>query len=261
MGSFCDTLEEVIDYLNAHGEKVGLVKVRLYRPFSVKHFVDVLPESVKKIAVLDRTKEPGSVGEPLYEDVVSSLYEAGRTGIKVVGGRYGLGSKDTPPSSAFAIFEELKKDAPQREFTIGIVDDVTNLSLPEDPEAPNTAAEGTIECKFWGIGGDGTVGANKNSIKIIGDHTDKYVQAYFQYDSKKTGGITISTCASVITRSVLLTMSPRQTLLHATFPAYIIKGYKMVRDVKPGGTFLVNCQWDAEEFATPPASRGKALHC
>ena len=249
MGSFCDTLEEVIDYLNAHGEKVGLVKVRLYRPFSVKHFVDVLPESVKKIAVLDRTKEPGSVGEPLYEDVVSSLYEAGRTGIKVVGGRYGLGSKDTPPSSAFAIFEELKKDAPQREFTVGIVDDVTNLSLPEDSEAPNTAAEGTIECKFWGIGGDGTVGANKNSIKIIGDHTDKYVQAYFQYDSKKTGGITISHLrfGDHKIRSPYYVTKADFVACHV--PAYIIKGYKMVRDVKPGGTFLVNCQWDAEEFA------------
>ena len=152
MGSFCDTLEEVIDYLNAHGEKVGLVKVRLYRPFSVKHFVDVLPETVKKIAVMDRTKEPGSVGEPLYEDVVSALYEAGKGNLTVVGGRYGLGSKDTPPASAFAIFEELKKDQPRHEFTIGIVDDVTNLSLPEDSDAPNTAAEGTIECKFWGIG-------------------------------------------------------------------------------------------------------------
>ena len=192
MGSFCDVLEEVIDYLNAHGEKVGLVKVRLFRPFSIKHFVDVLPETVQKIAVMDRTKEPGSIGEPLYQDVVSALYEAGKTGIKVVGGRYGLGSKDTPPASAFAVFEELKKDEPKREFTIGIVDDVTNLSLPEAEDAPNTAAPGTIECKFWGLGGDGTVGANKNSIKIIGDHTDKYVQAYFQYDSKKTGGVTVS---------------------------------------------------------------------
>lgn len=248
MGSFCDTLEEVIDYLNAHGEKVGLVKVRLYRPFSVKHFVDVLPESVKKIAVLDRTKEPGSVGEPLYEDVVSSLYEAGRTGIKVVGGRYGLGSKDTPPSSAFAIFEELKKDAPQREFTIGIVDDVTNLSLPEDPEAPNTAAEGTIECKFWGIGGDGTVGANKNSIKIIGDHTDKYVQAYFQYDSKKTGGITISHLrfGDNPIRSPYYINQADFVACHN--PSYVVKGYKMVQDVKPGGIFMINCQWSDEEL-------------
>ena len=192
MGSFCDTLKEVIYYLNANGEKVGLVEVHLYRPFSIKHLVAVLPETVKKIAVLDRTKEPGSVGEPLYEDVVSALYEAGLSNITVVGGRYGLGSKDEPPAAAFSVFEELKKDEPKREFTLGIVDDVTNLSLPMDPDAPNTSAPGTIECKFWGLGGDGTVGANKNSIKIIGDHTDKYVQAYFQYDSKKTGGVTIS---------------------------------------------------------------------
>ena len=249
MGSFCDTLEEVIDYLNAHGEKVGLVKVRLYRPFSVKHFVDVLPETVKKVAVMDRTKEPGSVGEPLYEDVVSALYEAGKSDLTVVGGRYGLGSKDTPPSSAFAIFEELKKDQPRHEFTVGIVDDVTNLSLPEDADAPNTAAEGTIECKFWGIGGDGTVGANKNSIKIIGDHTDKYVQAYFQYDSKKTGGITISHLRFGDHRIRSPYYVTKADFVACHNPAYITKGLKMVRDVKPGGTFLVNCQWDAEEFS------------
>ena len=191
MGSICDVAEEVIDYLNANGEKVGLVKVRLYRPFVTEKFVAALPETVKKIAVLDRTKEPGSIGEPLYMDVVNALSVEGRDGITVIGGRYGLGSKDTPPSSVFAVYTELEKDEPRRQFTIGIVDDVTNLSLPEVP-APNTAAPGTIECKFWGLGGDGTVGANKNSIKIIGDHTDKYVQAYFQYDSKKTGGVTIS---------------------------------------------------------------------
>ena len=249
MGSFCDVLEEVIDYLNAHGEKVGLVKVRLYRPFSIKHFVDVLPSTVEKIAVMDRTKEPGSIGEPLYQDVVSALYEAGKTGIKVVGGRYGLGSKDTPPSSAFAVFEELKADEPKREFTIGIVDDVTNLSLPEAEETPNTAAPGTIECKFWGLGGDGTVGANKNSIKIIGDHTDKYVQAYFQYDSKKTGGVTVSHLRfgdSPIRSPYYVT---KADFVACHNPSYIIKGFKMVRDVKPGGTFLVNCQWSDEEFA------------
>ena len=249
MGSFCDVLEEVIDYLNAHGEKVGLVKVRLFRPFSIKHFVDVLPETVQKIAVMDRTKEPGSIGEPLYQDVVSALYEAGKTGIKVVGGRYGLGSKDTPPASAFAVFEELKKDEPKREFTIGIVDDVTNLSLPEAEDAPNTAAPGTIECKFWGLGGDGTVGANKNSIKIIGDHTDKYVQAYFQYDSKKTGGVTVSHLRfgdSPIRSPYYVT---KADFVACHNPSYIVKGFKMVRDVKPGGTFLVNCQWSDEEFA------------
>ena len=172
MGSICDVAEEVIDYLNAHGEKVGLIKVRLYRPFVTEKFIEALPKTCTKLAVLDRTKEPGSIGEPLYLDVVTALAQAGVTGIKVSGGRYGLGSKDTPPSSVFAIYTELAKDAPRREFTIGIVDDVTNLSLPEDPNCPNTAAAGTIECKFWGLGGDGTVGANKNSTKIIGDHTD-----------------------------------------------------------------------------------------
>ena len=249
MGSFCDVLEEVIDYLNAHGEKVGLVKVRLFRPFSIKHFVDVLPETVKKIAVMDRTKEPGSIGEPLYQDVVTALYEAGKTDILVSGGRYGLGSKDTPPASAFAVFEELKKDEPKREFTVGINDDVTHLSLPEPEDAPNTAAPGTIECKFWGLGGDGTVGANKNSIKIIGDHTDKYVQAYFQYDSKKTGGVTTSHLRfgdSPIRSPYYVT---KADFVACHNPSYIVKGFKMVRDVKPGGTFLVNCQWSDEEFA------------
>ena len=249
MGSFCDVLEEVIDYLNAHGEKVGLVKVRLFRPFSIKHFVDVLPETVKKIAVMDRTKEPGSIGEPLYQDVVTALYEAGKTDILVSGGRYGLGSKDTPPASAFAVFEELKKDEPKREFTIGINDDVTHLSLPEDEDAPNTADPSTIECKFWGLGGDGTVGANKNSIKIIGDHTDKYVQAYFQYDSKKTGGVTVSHLRfgdSPIRSPYYVT---KADFVACHNPSYIVKGFKMVRDVKPGGTFLVNCQWSDEEFA------------
>ncbi|MBE6919820.1 MAG: pyruvate:ferredoxin (flavodoxin) oxidoreductase, partial [Ruminococcaceae bacterium] len=192
MGSICDVAEEVIDYLNAHGEKVGLVKVRLYRPFAPEKLIAAIPATAKKIAVLDRTKEPGSLGEPLYQDVVTALANAGMNDVVVTGGRYGLGSKDTPPASVFAVYSELKKDAPKRQFTIGIVDDVTNLSLEEDKNCPNTAAAGTIECKFWGLGGDGTVGANKNSIKIIGDHTDKYVQAYFQYDSKKTGGVTIS---------------------------------------------------------------------
>ena len=192
MGSICDVADEVIDYLNAHGEKVGIIKVRLYRPFAADRLLAALPKTAKKVAVLDRTKEPGAQGEPLYLDVVTAFANAGLEDVKVIGGRYGLGSKDTPPSSVFAVFNELKKAAPKRQFTIGIVDDVTNLSLEEDKNCPNTAAPGTIECKFWGLGGDGTVGANKNSIKIIGDYTDKYVQAYFQYDSKKTGGITIS---------------------------------------------------------------------
>ena len=244
MGSFCDVLEEVIDYLNAHGEKVGLVKVRLFRPFSIKHFVDVLPETVKKIAVMDRTKEPGSIGEPLYQDVVSALYEAGKTGIKVVGGRYGLGSKDTPPASAFAVFEELKKDEPKREFTIGIVDDVTNLSLPEAEDAPNTAAPGTIECKFWGLGGDGTVGANKNSIKIIGGTTNKYCQAYFSYDSKKSGGYTSSHLrfGDLPITSPYLVTTPDFVACHV--PSYVDK-YDVLKGLKAGGSFLLNSVHDA----------------
>ena len=249
MGSFCDVAEEVIDYLNAHGEKVGLVKVRLYRPFVTSKFVAALPETVKKIAVLDRTKEPGSVGEPLYMDVLNALAIEGRSGITVVGGRYGLGSKDTPPASAFAVFSELAKDDPRRQFTIGIVDDVTNLSLPEDPNCPNTAAPGTIECKFWGLGGDGTVGANKNSIKIIGDHTDKYVQAYFQYDSKKTGGVTISHLrfGDSPIRSPYYINKADFVACHN--PSYITKDFPIVKDVKPGGTFMINCQWTPEELA------------
>ena len=249
MGSLCDVAEEVIDYLNAHGEKVGLVKVRLYRPFVTSKFVEALPKTVKKIAVLDRTKEPGSVGEPLYMDVLNALAIEGRSGITVVGGRYGLGSKDTPPASAFAVFSELAKDEPRRQFTIGIVDDVTNLSLPEDPNCPNTAAPGTIECKFWGLGGDGTVGANKNSIKIIGDHTDKYVQAYFQYDSKKTGGVTISHLrfGDSPIRSPYYINKADFVACHN--PSYITKNFPIVKDVKPGGIFMINCQWTPEELA------------
>ena len=246
MGSICDVAEEVIDYLNAHGEKVGLLKVRLYRPFRADKMLAAIPATAKKIAVLDRTKEPGSQGEPLYLDVVTAFANAGRQAT-IIGGRYGLGSKDTPPKSVFAVYEELAKDAPKHQFTIGIVDDVTNLSLPEH-DCPNTAAEGTIECKFWGLGGDGTVGANKNSIKIIGDHTDKYVQAYFQYDSKKTGGVTISHLrfGDKPIRSPYYINKADFVACHV--PAYIIKGFPMVRDVKDGGTFLINCQWSDEEL-------------
>ncbi len=248
MGSICDVAEEVIDYLLAKGEKVGLIKVRLYRPFSVEKFAEAVPASCKKLAVLDRTKEPGSIGEPLYLDVIAALAAAGKSGIQVIGGRYGLGSKDTPPASIFAVYEELAKDAPKAHFTLGINDDVTYLSL-EEKEAPNTAAEGTIECKFWGLGGDGTVGANKNSIKIIGDHTDKFVQAYFQYDSKKTGGITVSHLrfGDKAIKSPYYVNKADFVACHN--PSYIEKGFKMVNDVKPGGTFLVNCQWDAAELA------------
>ena len=248
MGSICDVAEEVIDYLNAHGEKVGLVKVRLYRPFAPEKLLEAFPASVKKIAVLDRTKEPGAMGEPLYQDVVTALANAGWNDVKVIGGRYGLGSKDTPPASVFAVYNELKKDEMKRQFTIGIVDDVTNLSLPEDEDCPNTAAPGTIECKFWGLGGDGTVGANKNSIKIIGDHTDKYVQAYFQYDSKKTGGVTISHLrfGDHPIRSPYYINKADFVACHN--PSYITKGFKMVNDVKPGGVFMINCQWDFDEL-------------
>ena len=247
MGSITDVAEEVIDYLNAHGEKVGLVKVRLYRPFAPAKLLAAIPATAKKIAVLDRTKEPGSQGEPLYMDVVTAFANAGREAT-IIGGRYGLGSKDTPPSSVFAVYSELTKAAPKRQFTIGIVDDVTNLSLPEE-KAPNTAAPGTIECKFWGLGGDGTVGANKNSIKIIGDHTDKYIQAYFQYDSKKTGGVTISHLrfGDKPIRSPYYINKADFVACHT--PAYIAKGFPIVRDVKPGGTFLISCQWSDEELA------------
>ena len=247
MGSINDVAEEVIDYLNAHGEKVGLVKVRLFRPFCADKLLAAIPASVKKIAVLDRTKEPGSQGEPLYQDVVMALAQAGRTGITVIGGRYGLGSKDTHPASVFAVYEELAKDAPKHEFTVGIVDDVTHLSLDEKV-SPNTAAEGTIECKFWGLGGDGTVGANKNSIKIIGDHTDKYVQAYFQYDSKKTGGVTVSHLRFGDKPIKSPYYINKADFVACHNPSYITKGFKIVQDVKPGGVFLINCQWDLSEL-------------
>ena len=248
MGSINDVAEEVIDYLTAKGEKVGLVKVRLYRPWSSKALLKVLPKTAKKVAVLDRTKEPGSLGETLYLDVATTLREAGLNDITLVGGRYGLGSKDTPPSSVFAVYKELEKDEPKNRFTIGIVDDVTNLSLPEVKPAPITSAPGTVECKFWGLGGDGTVGANKNSTKIIGDHTDKYIQAYFQYDSKKTGGITISHLrfGDNPIRSPYYINQADFVACHN--PSYVVKGYKMVQDVKPGGIFMINCQWSDEEL-------------
>ena len=256
MGSICDVAEEVIDYLNAHGEKVGLVKVRLYRPFRADKLIAAIPETAKKIAVLDRTKEPGSQGEPLYMDVVTALADAGITDKVVTGGRYGLGSKDTPPSSVFAVYEELAKAEPKKMFTLGINDDVTYLSLEEKP-APNTAAEGTTECKFWGLGGDGTVGANTNSIKIIGDHTDKFVQAYFQYDSKKTGGVTVSHLrfGDKPIRSPYYINKADFVACHN--PSYITKHFPIVRDVKPGGVFLINCQWSPEELSKHLAASEK----
>ena len=247
MGSICDVAEEVIDYLTAKGEKVGLVKVRLYRPFVAEKLLAAIPATTKKIAVLDRTKEPGALGEPLHLDVVTALREAGND-VPVIAGRYGLGSKDTPPSSVFAVYDELAKDAPKSRFTLGIVDDVTNLSL-EEKVAPNTAAEGTVECKFWGLGGDGTVGANKNSTKIIGDHTDKYIQAYFQYDSKKTGGVTISHLRFGDKPIKSPYYINKADFVACHNPSYVVKGYKMVQDVKPGGVFMINCQWSDEELA------------
>ncbi len=248
MGSVNDVIDEVIDYLLAKGEKVGSIKVRLYRPWIPEALVKVIPKTAKKIAVLDRTKEAGSFGEPLYLDVAATLRQAGLNDIILTGGRYGLGSKDTPPSSIFALYKELEKDAPKERFTIGIVDDVTNLSLPEVKPAPITSAPGTKECKFWGLGGDGTVGANKNSTKIIGDHTDKYIQAYFQYDSKKTGGITISHLrfGDHPIKSPYYINQADFVACHN--PSYVLNGYKMVQDVKPGGIFMINCQWSDEEL-------------
>ncbi len=245
MGSVCDVAEEVIDYMLAAGEKVGLVKVRLYRPFVSAKLAEALPATVKKIAVLDRTKEPGALGDPLYLDVVAALAETG-VNAKVYGGRYGLGSKDTTPASIFAIYANLDQAEPKNGFTVGIVDDVTGHSLPET-EVPDTASAGTISCKFWGLGGDGTVGANKNSIKIIGDYTDKFIQAYFQYDSKKTSGVTISHLrfGDKAIKSPYYINKANFVACHV--PAYILKGFKVVQDVKPGGTFLLNCQWAPED--------------
>ena len=252
MGSVCDVAEEVIDYLLAKGEKVGLVKVRLYRPFVAEKLAEAIPETAKVISVLDRTKEPGSLGEPLYLDVIAALNEVGRCGVKVLGGRYGLGSKDTTPASIFAVYENMAGEK-KNHFTVGIVDDLTNLSLAEKA-APDTAPSDMIQCKFWGLGGDGTVGANKNSIKIIGDHTDKFIQAYFQYDSKKTGGITISHLRfgdSPIKSSYYIN---KADFVACHNNAYLNK-YDMISDVKPGGTFLLDCPWSADELdAHLPAS-------
>ncbi len=244
MGSANDTIAETVDYLTAKGEKVGMIKVRLYRPFSTKHFIDAIPASVKKIVVLDRTKEPGSIGEPLYLDVVAALNGSKFADVPVFGGRYGLGSKDTTPAQIIAAFKNTEK----KQFTIGINDDVTNLSL-EITENPNTTPEGIKSCKFWGLGADGTVGANKNSVKIIGDHTDMNVQAYFDYDSKKSGGLTVSHLRfgnAKITSTYLINKAD----FVACHKASYIRQYDMVQDVKPGGVFLLNCSWNAEELET-----------
>ena len=247
MGSVCDTIEETIDYLNAQGEKLGLVKVRLYRPFRADKLVEAIPDTVKMISVLDRTKEPGSLGEPLYLDVVAALKNSKFASVPVASGRYGLGSKDTTPDQIKAVYDNCAYcDSYKPRFTIGIVDDVTNLSLPTCGKL-NSAPAGTISCKFWGLGSDGTVGANKNSIKIIGDHTDKYAQAYFAYDSKKSGGVTVSHLRfgdTPIKSSYLINQAD---FVACHNESYITK-YDMVQDVKPGGTFLLNCQWTVDEL-------------
>ncbi|MBR3394753.1 MAG: pyruvate:ferredoxin (flavodoxin) oxidoreductase [Firmicutes bacterium] len=246
MGSVCDAIEEVVDYLNAKGKKVGVVEVHLYRPFSVKYLTAVIPETVKKIAVMDRTKEPGSIGEPLYLDIVSALRGTKWEDCLIIGGRYGLGSKDVQPGDILAAYQNLWSDSPKKEFTLSINDDVTGLSLPVT-ENPDVAPKGTTACKFWGLGSDGTVGANKNSVKIIGDHTNKYVQAYFQYDSKKSGGVTISHLRFGDS-PIKATYYVKQADFVACHNSAYLTRYKMVEDVKPGGFFLLNCVWTDEEL-------------
>lgn len=246
MGSVCETAEEVVDYLNKQGRKTGLIKVRLFRPFSPKYLLSVIPETVKTISVLDRTKEPGSAGEPLYLDVVSALQGSRFQDVQVFRGRYGLGSKDTQPGDIIACYDNMASDSPKQEFTLSITDDVTNLSLPRISN-PDTSAPGTVACKFWGLGADGTVGANKNSIKIIGDNTDKYVQAYFQYDSKKSGGLTISHLrfGDAPIHSTYYVNNASFIACHN--PSYMSK-YDIVSDVNPGGSFLLNCPWSDDEL-------------
>lgn len=246
MGSVCDTIKETVDFLNARGEKVGMIKVHLYRPFSVKHLIDVVPDSVKTISVIDRTKEPGSLGEPLFLDVVAALKNSKFSDVPVYGGRYGLGSKDTLPAHIISVYNNMNAPQPKTEFTLSINDDVTNLSL-DVTESPDTTPKGTTSCKFWGLGSDGTVGANKDSIKIIGDNTDMYAQGYFFYDSKKSGGITVSHLrfgSSPITSTYLIN---KANFVACHNPSYVTK-YDMVQDIVPGGTFLLNCIWSPEEL-------------
>lgn len=258
MGSVCDTIKETVDFLNARGEKVGMVCVHLYRPFSAKHLISVIPDSVKAISVIDRTKEPGSLGEPLYLDVVAALKNSKFDAVSILGGRYGLGSKDTLPAHIIAVYANMNAPEPKKEFTLSITDDVTNLSLPVT-EAPDTTPKGTTSCKFWGLGSDGTVGANKDSIKIIGDHTDMYAQGYFFYDSKKSGGITVSHLrfgSSPITSTYLIN---KANFVACHNPSYVTK-YDMVQDLLPGGTFLLNCIWTPEELDKElPASMKKYI--
>ena len=246
MGSVCECAEEVVDYLNAAGDKVGLVKVHLYRPFVAEYLTDVLPETVKTISVLDRTREPGSIGEPLYLDVLAALSGTKFGTVKVYTGRYGLGSKDTTPGQIVAVYRNMESETPKKRFTIGIVDDVTNLSL-EIKENPDTTPKGITSCKFWGLGADGTVGANKNSIKIIGDHTDMYAQGYFAYDSKKSGGLTVSHLRFGHKPIKSTYYISKADFVACHKPSYVHE-YDMVQDVKPGGSFLLNCQWTDEEL-------------
>ena len=258
MGSVCDTIKETVDFLNARGEKVGMVCVHLYRPFSTEHLINAIPDSVKSISVIDRTKEPGSLGEPLYLDVVAALKGTKFDAVPVYGGRYGLGSKDTLPAHVIAVYANMNADAPKAQFVLSIEDDVTNLSLPIT-ETPDTTPAGTTSCKFWGLGSDGTVGANKDSIKIIGDHTDMYAQGYFFYDSKKSGGITVSHLrfgSSPITSTYLIN---KANFVACHNPSYVTK-YDMVQDLVPGGTFLLNCIWSPEELdANLPAAMKKYI--
>ena len=247
MGSVCDCTEEVVDYLNAAGEKVGLIKVHLYRPFVADYMLSELPKTVKTISVLDRTKEPGSIGEPLYLDVLAAINGSDFAGVKVFTGRYGLGSKDTTPGDIIAIYRNAESETPKKRFTIGIVDDVTNLSLPI-VENPDTTPKGTHSCKFWGLGADGTVGANKNSIKIIGDNTDMYAQGYFAYDSKKSGGLTVSHLRFGDTPIKSTYYISKADFVACHNPSYVDK-YDIVDDLKEGGSFLLNCPWDVEELS------------
>jgi len=247
MGSVCDCTEEVVDYLNAAGEKVGLLKVHLYRPFVADYMLRELPKTVKTISVLDRTKEPGSIGEPLYLDVLAAVNGSDFAGVKVYTGRYGLGSKDTTPGDIIAVYRNAESETPKRRFTIGIVDDVTNLSLPI-VENPDTTPKGTHSCKFWGLGADGTVGANKNSIKIIGDNTDMYAQGYFAYDSKKSGGLTVSHLRFGKTPIKSTYYISKADFVACHNPSYVDK-YDIVDDLKEGGSFLLNCPWDTEELS------------
>ncbi|MEE1218417.1 MAG: pyruvate:ferredoxin (flavodoxin) oxidoreductase [Ruminococcus sp.] len=247
MGSVCDCAEEVVDYLNAAGEKVGLLKVRLYRPFVADYMLSELPKTVKTISVLDRTKEPGSIGEPLYLDVLAAINGSDFSGVKVFTGRYGLGSKDTTPGDIIAVYRNAESEAPKKRFTIGIVDDVTNLSLAIN-ENPDTTPKGTHSCKFWGLGADGTVGANKNSIKIIGDNTDMYAQGYFAYDSKKSGGLTVSHLRFGNTPIKSTYYISKADFVACHNPSYVDK-YDIVDDLKEGGSFLLNCAWDVEELS------------